>query len=367
MAEQSGKLGLDMLFRQMPGLGASDLHLKAGNPPIYRIDGLLHRTKADALSAEELEALVRELLGDERLEQLREEGSVDLGRDIEGGRVRISIFLQKGRIGLTARLLTADIPSLEELHLPPALARIADIRQGLVLVCGVTGCGKSTTLAALIEMISKKYRYHILTIEDPIEYLHRDAKSIVNQREIGLDCLDWQKALRAAVRADPDVILVGEMRDLETFQAGLRAAETGHLVFGTLHTSSVSGTFGRILDMFPADRHPLIRQGLAANIQAVLCQMLVPSFQEDINVVPAVELMFANAAMRQAIAEGQDGRLTDLIEVGRQEGMRTWTQSFVELIKKGLVEKRVALAYAPNREALEMALRGIDIAQSSIG
>ncbi|NIM70129.1 MAG: type IV pili twitching motility protein PilT, partial [Xanthomonadales bacterium] len=144
-------------------------------------------------------------------------------------------------------LLTADIPSLEELHLPPALSRIVDVRQGLVLVCGSAGCGKSTTLAALIEMISMKHRYHILTIEDPIEYLHHDNKSIVNQREIGLDCRDWAEALRSAVRADPDVILIGEMRDLETFRAGLRAAETGHLVFGTLHTSSVSGTFGRIL------------------------------------------------------------------------------------------------------------------------
>ncbi len=369
MAKQTKKesIRLDAFFNQMPDLDASDLHLKADNPPIFRVDGSLHRAKSEALSAEQIESLVGELLGNEMMAELYEKGSVDLGRDVEGGRVRINVFLQKGRVGLVARMLEDYIPTLEELHLPPALERVVDIKQGLFLVCGITGSGKSTTLASLLNMINKKHRYHILTIEDPIEYLHHDAKSIINQREIGLDCRNWDEGLRAGVREDPDVILVGEMRDRETFQAGLTAAETGHLVFGTLHTSSAAGTVGRILDLFPTDRHALIRQSLGFNIQGILCQKLVPSFREDISVVPAVELMFANASIRQAIEEGEDDRITDLISVGTQEGMKTWTDSFVEIIRKGYVEKKTAMQYAPNKDALAMALRGIDVAKPSIG
>ena len=242
-----------------------------------------------------------------------------------------------------------------------------DFRQGLVLVCGITGSGKSTTLACILQMINERHRYHILTLEDPIEYLHTDAKSIINQREIGLDCRNWPDALRAAVREDPDVILVGEMRDTETFRAGLTAAETGHLVFGTLHTSSAAGTVARILDLFPTDRHTLIRQTLASNIQAIICQKLVPSYREDVHVVPAVELMFANPSIRKAIERGDDARIPDLIAVGQQEGMQGWTESFVKLIREGYVEKKIALEYAANKEALAMALRGIGVSKRAIG
>ncbi len=369
MAKQKQKenIRLDAFFNQMPDLGASDLHLKADNPPLFRVDGSLHRAKSEALSGDQIESLVGELLGSEMMAELFEKGSVDLGRDVAGGRVRINVFLQKGRVGLVARMLEDYIPTLEELHLPDALERVVDIKQGLFLVCGITGSGKSTSLASLINLINKRHRYHILTIEDPIEYLHHDEKSIVNQREIGLDCQSWEDGLRAGVREDPDVILVGEMRDQETFHAGLVAAETGHLVFGTLHTSSAAGTIGRILDLFPTERHSLIRQSLAFNVQGILCQKLVPSFREDISVVPAVELMFTNASIRQAIEEGEDERINDLIGVGTQEDMKTWTDSFVEIIQAGYVEKKVAMQYAPNKDALAMALRGIDVAKPSIG
>jgi twitching motility protein PilT len=358
---------LDVLFNQMTELDASDLHLKPGNPPLYRVRGVLHRAKSEPLSAEQVESLVGELLGTDKMAELYERGSVDLGRDVKDGRVRINVFLQKGHVSLAARMLESRIPSLEELHLPESLERIVDMKQGLVLVCGITGSGKSTTLACLLQMINETYRYHILTIEDPIEYLHDDAKGIVNQREIGLDCTDWADALRAGVREDPDVILVGEMRDQETFQAGLIAAETGHLVFGTLHTSSAAGTVGRILDLFPTERHALIRQSLAFNLNSIICQKLIPSFREDIDVVPAVELMFMNASIQKAIESGEDSRITDLISVGTQEGMKTWTDSFVELIKNGYVEKKVAVQYAPNKDQLEMALRGIGVSKPSIG
>ena len=241
--------------------------------------------------------------------RLHERGSVDLGHDFEKGRVRVNCFMQRGSVSLAARLIVENIPSLENLHLPAVLARACDLQQGLMLVCGITGSGKSTTLASLLDMVNRQRRAHILTIEDPIEYLHHDAKSIVNQREIGLDVQDWADALRAAVREDPDMILVGEMRDQETFQAGLIAAETGHLVFGTLHTSSAAGTISRILDLFPPDKHKLIRESLGFNLKVVLCQKLIPTYREGLHVVPVVELMFVNPSIRKAIEEGQDNRI----------------------------------------------------------
>ena len=366
MEEKVKRTKLDALFSQMPGLEASDLHLKVGNPPIFRLRTELHRAKTEPLTLKQISSLVEEWLGKEKMAELYEKGSLDIGHDFGRGRVRVNIFLQRGLISVAARLIKEQIPSLDDLHLPAALERIVDVQQGLVLVCGVTGSGKSTTLACIVEMINQKHRRHILTIEDPIEYLHRDGKCIVNQREIGIDCKDWSDALRAAVREDPDVILVGEMRDQETFQAGLTAAETGHLVFGTMHTSSASSTVSRILDLFPAEKHNLIRQGLGFNLKCIACQKLVPSII-DVPLVPVVELMFANASIRKAIEEGEDARIADLIGVGQEEGMQGWTQAFVHMVHGGLIEKKVARQYAPNRDALEMALKGIDIAHRAIG
>jgi len=357
---------LDLLFNQMPELNATDLHLKVGNPPIFRIQGELHRAKSEPLTQKHIYLLVEEWLGKEKMAELHEKGSLDIGHDFGRGRVRVNVFLQTGMISLAARLIKDEIPSLEELHLPPQLERIVDMRQGLVLVCGITGSGKSTTLACLIDMINRRHRRHILTIEDPIEYLHRDKKSIVNQREIGIDCHDWADALRAAVREDPDVILVGEMRDVETFQAGLIASETGHLVFGTMHTSSASSTISRILDLFPPDKHKLMRQSLSFNLKCIICQKLVPAYREA-PVVPVVELMFTNASICKAIEEGEDSRIADLIAVGREEGMLSWTDSFVKMVRDGYVEKKVARQFVPNKDAFEMALRGIDMTHRSIG
>lgn len=367
MADGPKPIRLDVFFNQMPELGASDLHMKVGNPPIYRMAGDLHRAKVEPLTEKQIFSLVEEWLGNEKMAELYQKGNLDLGHEFGRGRVRVNVFLQKGTISLAARLVRDTIPTLEELHLPPQLARVVDMKQGLVLMCGITGCGKSTTLASLIEMINRKYRYHILTIEDPIEYLHKDAKSIVNQREMGLDCHDWADALRAAVREDPDVILVGEMRDQETFQAGLIAAETGHLVFGTMHTASAAGTIGRILDLFPVAKHSLIRQGLSFNLKSIICQKLLPSYQPKVGVVPVVEFMLATPPVRKAIDDGEDARITDLIVSGKEEGMIGWTQSFLDMLRRDLIEKKVALQFAPNRDALEMALKGIDIAQRSYG
>jgi twitching motility protein PilT len=215
-------------------------------------------------------------------------------------------------------------------------------------------------------MINQKYKYHILTVEDPIEYLYEDNLSIINQREMGLDCHSWPDALRAAVREDPDVILVGEMRDHETFGAALTAAETGHLVFGTVHSSSAAGTIGRILDLFPTDKHRMIRQSLAFNLRATVSQKLVPSCQEGVQAVPVVELMFNSASVQKAIYEAEDGRITDLIAASGDAGMQSWVMSFCALVDAELLERRTALEYAPNREELEMALKGIKVAVSTV-
>jgi len=356
---RKAKPKIDELFARMPSLEASDLHLKEGNPPLYRVDGELRRSKGSPLRKGQIEALVVDWLGEEALEKLHERGNLDLAHEFDGGRVRVSIFLQTGRVSLAARLVKDVIPSLEELHLPKTLERIATFNEGLVLVCGITGAGKSTTLAALLEIVNRTSARHVLTFEDPIEFIYTDRLSVINQREYGVDFFDWPDAIRAGVRADPDVMLIGEMRDRETFQLALTASETGHLVLGTMHTTGAATVLGRILDLFPPDRHSLIRQSLAFSLRAIISQRLVPSFHEEIGRVPAVELMWVNAPIRKAIEEGRDAQLPDLILLGEEEGMQSWTRSFVDLLKADLIERKVARQFAPNRDALEMALKGI--------
>ncbi len=352
-------LPIDKLFSHMVKVQASDLHLKADSPPLFRIDGAL-RSKGASLSAEQVDNLVRGWLSEQSLEKLFERGNVDLAHEFgDGRRVRVAAFLQRGRISLVARLVNAQIPSLEELHLPDNINDAAELREGLVLVCGITGAGKSTTLAYLIDKICRERPHHIITFEDPIEYVFEDRKGIINQREYGLDFHDWMQAISSGVRSDPDIMLIGEMRDRDTFQLALTAAETGHLVLSTMHTSGAAGTIGRILDLFPREQHGQIRRLLAMNLKGIISQRLVPSFHSDISRVPAIELMWMNAPLQKAIEEGEDGKIGDLIKTGEEEGMQTWTTSLVNLIRADLVEKSVAREYAPNAQGLETALKGI--------
>ena len=367
MASESSMPRIDELFARMTELGASDLHLKENNSPIFRVDGRLRRTKSAALSNAQIHALVNEWLSPEHQAELKERGNVDVAHEFAGGRVRVAIFLQKGRLSLVARLVKYRIPTLAELHLPQQIERIVDFNEGLVLVCGVTGAGKSTTQACLLEMLNQKLPCHILTFEDPIEFVYQDKLSIINQREYRLDFHSWPDAIRAGVRADPDVMLIGEMRDEDTFQLALTAAETGHLVLGTMHTASAAGTIGRILDLFPPARHKLIRQGLAFNLKAILCQRLLPTVREDVHRVPAMEVLWVNPSVRKAVEEGEDGRIGDLIQAGENEGMQSWTTSFVNLIREGFIDKKIAREFAPNTEALEMALKGISFSSSTLG
>jgi twitching motility protein PilT len=279
------------------------------------------------------------------------------------GRFRLNVYKQRGVLSMSARVVKTVVPTIEQLNLPPSLKIIPTYESGLVLVAGVTGAGKSTTLAAMVQMINLTQSVHIVTIENPIEYLYekKDAKAFVDQREVGIDLPDFYNGLRQVLRQDPDVILVGEMRDGETFEAALMAAETGHLVFGTVHSGSAAQTIGRVLDYFPQQRHHQIRQMLHFNLRAVVVQKLVKGTLPEIPRVPAVEIMLCNPTIRKLIHENEDRKIQDAIRAGRQEGMQDFNQSFCELVKRGLISEAVALDNSPNPEQLQMNLKGITL------
>jgi twitching motility protein PilT len=364
--ERTGEPKIDKLFKIMVRQRASDLHMKVGQPPVLRIGGQLRSLKSDALTDPQIQKLGYEVLRPEQIALFEQRGSYDFSHEFEGGwRVRINIFRQRGYTGMACRLVQIHIPTFEELHLPASLRAIADAPLGLVLMVGATGSGKSTTLAAMIEHINNTRRCHILTIEDPIEFSFKDNKSIINQREIGIDVPDCVSALKYGVREDPNVILIGEMRDPETLQAGLAAAETGHLVLATLHASNCYQAFSRIFEMFPADKHAMIRQGLAADLYAIVAQMLLPASQEGVRVVPAVEILRCNSVVRNLISRGEDEKLPEVIRSGADD-MIEMTASIAKLVKDEMVLRKVALEVAPNRERLEMALRGISVDRGKI-
>jgi twitching motility protein PilT len=358
--EQAGEPRIEKLFKIMVRQNASDLHLKVQQPPVLRIGGVLRSLKSDLLTDAQIQKLVYELLKPEQIANFERTGSFDFSYEFEGGwRVRINIYKQRGHISVACRLVQSRIPSVEELHLPPSLIKIAEIPIGLVLVVGATGTGKSTTLAAMIQHINNTRRCHILTVEDPIEYSFKDNKALINQREIGIDVPDWLSALKYGMREDPNVILVGEMRDPETLQAGLTAAETGHLVFGTLHASNCYQAFSRMLEMYPVEKHPAIRQGLSANLAAIIAQMLLPSSREGLRMVPAVEVLICNSVVRNLITRGEDEKIAEVIRGSSADGMQDMTSAIAKLVREEMVLRKVALENAPNRERLEMELRGI--------
>ena len=268
--------------------------------------------------------------------------------------------------GLVARRVNTRIPTFEKLGLPPVLEKLCLFDQGMVIVAGVTGSGKSTTLAAMLDYINEREQVHILTIEDPIEYLFTSKKAVVNQREVGIDVANWEVALKHAVRQDPDVILVGEMRDRSTFEAGINAAETGHLVFCTIHASSAPSTIGRILDLFPADMHQAMRQSLAFNLKAIICQKLLPSIRPGAQRVPANEIMIVNPTIRELLIKAEDKKLPDAIRIGYIEGMVDFSESLRQLVARGDVDEAAAIEVAPNPDALKMALKGIKVSQPGI-
>ncbi|MCH7870352.1 MAG: PilT/PilU family type 4a pilus ATPase [Planctomycetes bacterium] len=358
------------MLEAMKDLDASDLHLKTGIPPHYRIAGRLRKTNMPAFSMTErqIEKLVMPIIPKRRLQIYEEKGGLDFSYVLENGeRFRCNIMRAGEHMHAAIRRVKPVIPDFEELHLPPIYAKIADEKnEGLIIVCGVTGCGKSTTMAAMIDHINATRHVHIISIEDPVEYAFNCKQSIVSQREIGLDVATFADALRAAVRQDPDVLFVGEMRDKETMMAALQAAETGHLVFCTLHTADTMQSLTRILEFFPPEQHAFIRSSLANSIVAIMAQRLLPAIDEKILRVPACEVLLGEAIVKDKIREGEDEDLPEIVAGSRESGMRNYTHSLVELIEKDLIYTDTAMEFAPNREQLAGALRGIKTSAQSL-
>ncbi|MDR3621672.1 MAG: PilT/PilU family type 4a pilus ATPase [Paludisphaera borealis] len=362
------------LFRMCIKYKGSDLHLKVGMPPSMRLAGVLRQMQLPPLTASDMERLMYPLLTPRQRGILDEEGGADFAHIIYDGdvetRFRVNLFKQRGRLSLVARRVNNKIPTFEDLHLPAVLAEITQYDQGIIILAGVTGSGKSTTIASMLQYVNQRERMHIVTIEDPIEYTFKDDKSIINQREIGIDVLNWDIALKHAVRQDPDIILVGEMRDRETFSAAMHAAETGHLVFGTIHAGTAPSTISRLLDLFPREMHAPLRQSLAFNLKAVVAQKLLPTTKEwadkGVGRVPTNEIMRINPTVKKLILSEEDTKLGDAIRIGKDEGMLDFTESLRLLVVAEKIERATAFEVAPSPEALKMALKGITINQPGI-
>ena len=341
---------LDRLLRRAAEAGASDLLLTAGSPPTLRVQGLLRRERGEPLSATEVRALTMPLLDAQTAERLRERLSVDFSFSRSGlGRFRANLHFQRGTLAAALRVLPREIPTLEALHLPPSLGELAERPNGLILVTGSAGSGKTTTLAALIGRINRRRACHVITIEDPIEYDHVNDQALIEQLDVGRDVLSFAEALRSALRQSPDVILVGEMRDRETMAAALTAAETGHLVFATLHTNDAVRAIGRIIDAFPADQHGQVRQQLSLSLAAVIAQRLAPSV-DGRSRYPAVELLINTPAVANLVRRGEDHLLRSQLSLGRAQGMVAMEDSLAKLAQAGRISEETVRAYAPRTE-----------------
>jgi twitching motility protein PilT len=355
------------LFQAMSKYNASDLHLKLGEPPIFRVNGELVRIKSPPLQGDDVEAMVAPLMGERARSELESRGYADFSHALEGvGRYRCNVFRSCGKLSAAIRRVKLSIPSYQELHLPTQLATCATYEQGLVLIGGITGSGKSTTIACMLNDINAKRRAHIITIEDPIEFLFTDDKALINQREIGIDVVNFSEALRSAVREDPDVMLLGEMRDAETFETALTAAETGHLVFGTVHASGAAQTIGRILDLFPQSKHDQIRTALGFNLRCVINQKLLISTSEKTPQIPAVEVMFITPIIRKLILEGEDTKIAEALARDHENGCQNFNRVLAQLYREKKISMEVALNAAPNPEELRMSMRGITISDGGI-
>jgi len=366
------ELEVDKLFRALVKLQGSDLHLKVGCAPFIRVNGSLRPLNRPPVDDEEMIRLIFPMikLDKRRVLRFEEDGGVDFAYSLEiedkSWRFRVNVLQQMGHVGLVARRVDNWIPNFEQLHLPPSLEKLCRFSQGMILLAGITGSGKTTTIASMLDWINRNYRKHILTLEDPIEFTFTEEKCLINQREIGMDVKNFMIGMKQAVREDPDVMLVGEMRDRETFETALQAAETGHLVFGTIHASTAPSTVGRLLDLFPKSMHTAIRSALIFNMKGIIAQKLVPSIKEGVGRVPTVEIMFFNPTVRKLIEEEEDQKLPDAIRLAKEEGMQDFTQSLKDLVETDMIDRATAFEVAPNPEALKMALKGIDVSQSGM-
>jgi twitching motility protein PilT len=353
---------LNELLKIAAAAGASDVHLKVGSFPMMRVNGMLVvASETKRLDRADTEAMANTMFTPEHLEKFRRNQEVDLAYSVSGlGRFRCNVFQQRGTVGMVLRVIPTRIRSIDELGLPPVLKRIAEEERGLVLVTGTTGSGKSTTLAAMIDHVNSMRSAHIMTVEDPIEYLHRDYQSIVNQREVAVDTSSFSQALRSALRQDPDVILVGEMRDFETVETALLAAETGHLVFSTLHTLDATETVNRIISVFPPHQQKQIRIQLSTVLKAAVSQRLMPR-ADGMGRVPAVEVMIATPFIRDCIIDkDKTNAIHGAIAAGTsQYGMQTFDQSIFSLYQQGFVTLDEAMRWASNVDEFKLKVQGI--------
>ncbi len=372
----SGALNIKKLLSSMARLDASDLHIKVGIPPTYRIGGMLRPIEADPVSEEEADHLLDPILSDTQKKKFAETGDLDFAWHLEdadgvggGDRFRINMLRSGNHTHAAIRRVKADIPSYQDLHLPPVYSQIVHKeRDGLILIVGVTGSGKSSTLAAMLDEVNATRGENIITIEDPVEYRFTPKQSIISQREIGIDVTDFHEALRHVVRQDPDVIFIGEMRDQETVLSAIQAAETGHLVFATLHTADTMGAFGRMLEFFPQDERAFVRNSLSTTLKAICAQRLIPSNSEitGTKVVPAVEVLLTSPMVKELIRDERDADLPSVVASSREEGMISFTQYFADLVDKEWVTMHTAKEFAPNRDMLESILKGVEVKAASL-
>jgi twitching motility protein PilT len=325
-------------------LQASDMLVRPGNKVKFRLRGQLRDADAPPFTEEEFEREVRAMLSDEQWAHYHKAGSIDLAyKHDENTRFRVNIFRTMGRSAIAARRISSDIKNFEQLYLPPILGEVCNRIQGLILLCGVTGSGKSTTIAAMLDKINAERPCHILTIEDPIEFMFKDKKAIINQREIGVDVPNFHEALRALVRENPDVVLIGELRDRETFEAAVHAAETGHLVFGTVHASSCAQCFSRIYNLFPEEERGLIREMFGQTLQCIVYQRLMKTLMPDVPRVPAVEVLLGSPVVRKYILDGREAELGDVITKCEGEGMISLNSSLVDSVNKEYIHPKMRL------------------------
>ena len=354
---------LHSLLKFAVNMGASDVHVKPEHHATIRISGELFPVQVDPPTREQVAEIVRHMLPKHLEARLEREKEADFSYiDPVLGRFRVNVFFQRGQLTIALRFVKVHVPSFKDLNLPEQLSKIAAAERGIILVTGTTGCGKSSTLAAMIQHINETEKCHMITLEDPIEYIFEDKQSIVEQREVGLDTLSFERALVHVMRQDPDVIMIGEMRDSQSFMAALAAADTGHLVLTTLHTTTAYSAIGRILDFFPAHERDQIRRQIAANLRAVVSQRLVPSIAGG--VVPAVEIMINSPTVRKFIEQNLLDKLAAAIETAADEGMQTFNQALFKLVKAKAITEEEALNKATNPEALKMNFRGIFLDES---
>ena len=361
---------INKLFRALIDFNGSDLHLQVGKPAILRVKGTLQSLEMPPIDEDKMRELCWPLMDERNQEIFNNTGGADFAHVVEhkgeSWRFRVNLFIQMSKMGMVTRKVERSIPNFEGLFLPPILESLCVYDQGMVLLAGVTGSGKSTTIASMLDWVNRNHKKHILTIEDPVEFVYKADKCLINQRELGQDVSDFHTAMKHAVREDPDIMLVGEMRDRETFDTAMHAAETGHLVFGTIHASSAPSTIGRILDLFPQAMHRALRSSMGFNMKAIVAQKLLPTIMDKPSRVPIIEIMLFNGTIRKLILEEQDEKLPAAMRIGKADGMQQFNDSLYHFITKEFVSRAAAFEISPNVEELKMMLKGINVKSAGI-